>query len=167
MRCEGVLVEWVRCKCEGLIVVKYKLSCFIFLYRFSGLKAEDFVSVTTTLSDVQQHMLDLVSSDTILIGHSLESDLRSLKVTIVTDVLLCVLKFITVFNIYSEACIPDHLSIEATCSEACIPDHLSIEATCSEACIPDHLSIEATCSETCIPDHLSIEATCSGPRDDY
>ncbi len=50
------------------------------VYRFSGLKAEDFVSVTTTLSDVQVQLLSLVGGDTILVGHSLESDLRSLKV---------------------------------------------------------------------------------------
>lgn len=42
--------------------------------------AEDFVSVTTTLEDVQRKLLDLVSSETILLGHSLESDLRALKV---------------------------------------------------------------------------------------
>ena len=34
----------------------------------------------TTLSDVQQELLSLVSADTILLGHSLESDLRALKV---------------------------------------------------------------------------------------
>lgn len=48
--------------------------------RFSGLTAEDFVSVTTTLQEVQGKLLDLVTSDTILLGHSLESDLRALKV---------------------------------------------------------------------------------------
>ena len=96
-----------------------KCFWFIFLYRFSGLKAEDFVSVTTTLSDVQQHMLDLVSSDNILIGHSLESDLRSLKVTIVTDVLS-----LYDSNIYSEVCIPDHLSIEEKTSAKVMARHL-------------------------------------------
>ena len=47
---------------------------------FSGLTAKDFVSVSTTLEEVQERVLNLVSSDTILLGHSLESDLRALKV---------------------------------------------------------------------------------------
>ena len=49
-------------------------------FRFSGLTAEDFVSGTASLEEVQQKMLTLVSSETILLGHGLESDLRSLKV---------------------------------------------------------------------------------------
>lgn len=48
--------------------------------RFSGLTAEDFVSVTTSLQQVQRELLSLVASDTILLGHSLESDLRALKI---------------------------------------------------------------------------------------
>ena len=55
--------------------------CCVWCYRFSGLRPEDFVSVTTTLEQVQQRMLSLVASETILLGHSLESDLRALKVT--------------------------------------------------------------------------------------
>ncbi len=50
------------------------------LLRFSGLTAADFVSVETTLEDVQQELLGLFHADTILVGHSLESDLRALKV---------------------------------------------------------------------------------------
>ena len=50
--------------------------------RFSGLTAEDFTSVTTSLSDVHSNLLSLVYEDTILIGHSLDSDLRAMKVTI-------------------------------------------------------------------------------------
>ena len=49
-------------------------------HRFSGLTAQDFDSVDTSLGDAQQKFLKLVSEDTILVGHSLESDLRSLKV---------------------------------------------------------------------------------------
>ena len=49
-------------------------------HRFSGLTAENFVSGTTTLEEVQRQILGLVSADTILLGHGLESDLRSLKV---------------------------------------------------------------------------------------
>ena len=55
--------------------------CCVWCYRFSGLRPEDFASVTTTLEQVQQDMLGLVASETILLGHSLESDLRALKVS--------------------------------------------------------------------------------------
>ena len=64
--------------------------------RFSGLTAEDFVSVETTLEEVQQQLLRLFHKDTILLGHSLESDLRALKVlsfvqsTRVLNLKLCV-----------------------------------------------------------------------------
>ncbi len=51
-------------------------------YRFSGLTAKDLVNVTTTLSQVQDDLLHLFSSDTILVGHSLESDFKALKVTL-------------------------------------------------------------------------------------
>jgi len=52
----------------------------IFISRFSGLTAKDFADVTKTLSDVQKDLLKMFSSETILLGHSLESDLRTLKV---------------------------------------------------------------------------------------
>ena len=37
-------------------------------------------NVTTTLPDVQKHLIDLLPSDAILLGHSLEFDLKALKV---------------------------------------------------------------------------------------
>ena len=48
--------------------------------RFSGLKAEDFIGITTSLTDVQSKLSEFVYEDTILIGHSLESDLKAIKV---------------------------------------------------------------------------------------
>ena len=39
-------------------------------------------NVTTTLSDVQKHLVDLLPADAILVGHSLEFDLRALKVSL-------------------------------------------------------------------------------------
>ena len=50
--------------------------------RFSGLFPEDLAGVEVTLVDVQKHILSFVSESTILMGHSLESDLRSLKVRV-------------------------------------------------------------------------------------
>ena len=48
--------------------------------RFSGLRHSDLADVTKTLKDVQMEILSFVNSGTILIGHSLESDLRALKI---------------------------------------------------------------------------------------
>lgn len=50
------------------------------LNRFSGVTEEDLENTTITLRDVQAVLLCMFSSDTILIGHSLESDLFALKV---------------------------------------------------------------------------------------
>lgn len=48
--------------------------------RFSGIKEEDMKGVTTTLRDVQAVLLSLFTDKTILMGHSLESDLIATKV---------------------------------------------------------------------------------------
>lgn len=37
-------------------------------------------NVTTMLTDVQKHLVDILPADAILLGHSLEFDLRALKV---------------------------------------------------------------------------------------
>ncbi|XP_042273553.1 RNA exonuclease 1 homolog isoform X1 [Thunnus maccoyii] len=47
--------------------------------RFSGVTAEDLESSTITLRDVQAVLLSMFSAESILIGHSLESDLLALK----------------------------------------------------------------------------------------
>lgn len=47
--------------------------------RFSGITAEDMIGVTTTIRDVQAHLLLKFEAKDILIGHSLESDMRALK----------------------------------------------------------------------------------------
>ncbi|KFQ50282.1 RNA exonuclease 1, partial [Nestor notabilis] len=48
--------------------------------RFSGVTEEDLENTSITLRDVQAVLLNMFSADTILIGHSLESDLFALKV---------------------------------------------------------------------------------------
>uniref|UniRef100_A0A3Q3KJM2 Exonuclease domain-containing protein n=1 Tax=Monopterus albus TaxID=43700 RepID=A0A3Q3KJM2_MONAL len=47
--------------------------------RFSGVTEEDLESTTITLRDVQAVLLSMFSAESILIGHSLESDLLALK----------------------------------------------------------------------------------------
>ncbi|KAH6922553.1 hypothetical protein HPB50_015555 [Hyalomma asiaticum] len=47
--------------------------------RFKGVVEEDMVGVETRLHDVQAALLDMFSADTILVGHSLDSDLRALR----------------------------------------------------------------------------------------
>ncbi|KOC59362.1 RNA exonuclease 1 like protein [Habropoda laboriosa] len=47
--------------------------------RFSGITEEGMKDVTTTLLDVQATLLTMFSDKTILVGHSLESDFKALK----------------------------------------------------------------------------------------
>ena len=49
-------------------------------FRFSGVTEADLKNVTTTIRDVQAVLLSMFSSETILCGHSLDSDLKALKV---------------------------------------------------------------------------------------
>ena len=61
--------------------MKHKESInFTINHRFSGIKEGDLVGVKTTLRDVQAQLLFKISANDILIGHSLESDLRAVKV---------------------------------------------------------------------------------------
>ena len=48
--------------------------------RFSGITEYDLRYINTTLKDVQTTLLDMFSNKTILIGHSLDGDLRALRV---------------------------------------------------------------------------------------
>ncbi|XP_076952364.1 small RNA degrading nuclease 3-like [Bidens hawaiensis] len=48
--------------------------------RITGIYAKDLVNVTTKLRDVQEYMKKLLSNGAILAGHSLDSDLRALKI---------------------------------------------------------------------------------------
>ena len=48
--------------------------------RFSGVTEESLRGVSTTIREVQAVLLSMIHKDTILVGHSLESDLKATKV---------------------------------------------------------------------------------------
>jgi len=52
-----------------------------YLTQWSGITAAMLQDVTTTLSDIQKELLQLVTPRTILVGHSLNSDLNAMKLT--------------------------------------------------------------------------------------
>ena len=51
-----------------------------YLTQYSGMTEERLRGVTTKLADVQKRLQELITYDTILIGHSLENDMKVLKV---------------------------------------------------------------------------------------
>ena len=65
----------------GCIHIDTYLRLPFFLWRFSGITRKTLENVTATLDDVQKCLIDLLPHDAILIGHSLENDLRALKVS--------------------------------------------------------------------------------------
>lgn len=61
-------------------LVKPKNPILDYNTKFSGIKQGDLDDVKTTIVDVQQDLLDIFSSNTILVGHSLDSDMKALKI---------------------------------------------------------------------------------------
>ena len=68
---------------DTLVKPKYPIECYNSLY--SGIEEKMMEGVRTTLKDVQAVLLSLFSNKTILIGHSLDSDLRALHVNIINS----------------------------------------------------------------------------------
>jgi RNA exonuclease 1 len=62
-------------------LVKPDLAIKDYLTQYSGITAAMLQDVTTTLSDIQKELLELLTPRTILVGHSLNSDLNALKIT--------------------------------------------------------------------------------------
>ncbi|KAL8856008.1 MAG: hypothetical protein Q9178_007378 [Gyalolechia marmorata] len=74
------LVDW-----DGEVVmdefVKPDKPIIDYLTRFSGITPEKMDTTTTSLANIQKRMLDILTPKTILVGHSLNSDLEALKLT--------------------------------------------------------------------------------------
>ncbi|OCK85115.1 hypothetical protein K432DRAFT_439536 [Lepidopterella palustris CBS 459.81] len=52
-----------------------------YVTAYSGITEAMLENVTTTLSDIQKRLLELITPRTVLVGHSLNSDLNALKLT--------------------------------------------------------------------------------------
>jgi len=72
-----VLLQYAYC---NKFTPDFKKITKSLICRFSGLTAEDLHGVRTRLRDVQAVLLMKFKASDILIGHSLESDLKALKV---------------------------------------------------------------------------------------
>nr|CAD7590204.1 unnamed protein product [Timema genevievae] len=73
-----VIDSELRCVYETLVKPEnIVLDCNT---RFSGITHEDLENVSTTIFDVQAALLGLFSDKTILVGHSLDSDFKALKI---------------------------------------------------------------------------------------
>lgn len=70
------LTRYVVVMCQ---IGNMMLTCYL---RWSGITAEALAPVTTTFDEVQSHVLSLlsVSPTPVLLGHSLEFDLKALKI---------------------------------------------------------------------------------------
>lgn len=62
-------------------LVKPSRPVIDYLTAYSGMTEEGLKDVTTTIGDIQKRLLELITPRTVLIGHSLNSDLTALRLT--------------------------------------------------------------------------------------
>ncbi|XP_065066295.1 uncharacterized protein LOC135692165 isoform X1 [Rhopilema esculentum] len=75
-------VSVVNEDCEVLYdtFVKPKAAITDYLTQYSGITPEILANENTTLGDVQQRLLEIISQNDIIVGHSLDNDMRALKI---------------------------------------------------------------------------------------
>ena len=76
--CRVTMIDHTGNTCYETLVLPEK-KIVDYNTRFSGIKEADLIGVRTNLRDVQAQLLFKLDAKDILIGHSLESDLRAVK----------------------------------------------------------------------------------------
>lgn len=61
--------------------VKPKLPITNYFTQYSGITPQKLENVTTSLEDIQKELLEILTPSSVLLGHSLDSDLNALKLT--------------------------------------------------------------------------------------
>lgn len=76
------MINYVNQLIQLLIIIHNlgNIINYVFLNFFSGITSEHLKNVTTNLIDIQNDLLNIIFEDTILIGQSLSSDLKALRV---------------------------------------------------------------------------------------
>ena len=69
-----------HCQTLADVLVKPLNPILDYLTQWSGITEELLFGITTTLADAQNILLGVVDADCILVGHSLENDLRAMKI---------------------------------------------------------------------------------------
>lgn len=50
------------------------------MIEYSGITPTMLIGVNTTIEDVQAHLLSLIQATDLIVGHSLENDLKALRI---------------------------------------------------------------------------------------